>query len=83
VSKFVRSNGGFESIYFIPWLFCTIGISKHTSASSTSDIGLDIIKLKMSYNCIMDAFLKLNNFAFFVFKFNFLCGSQFMAFKNK
>ncbi len=56
VTSFVWSNGGFESIYFTPQPFCTIGISKHTSVIFVGDIGLNIIKLKINFNCIMDAF---------------------------
>jgi len=56
VISFVWNNGGFESIYFTPQLFFTIGISKHAKATSAGDIGLNIIKLETNCNCIMDAF---------------------------
>ncbi len=56
VNSFVQNNGGFESIYFTPQFICTIGIFKHTNVGSTSDTILDIIKLEINYNCIVDAF---------------------------
>jgi hypothetical protein len=36
--------------------FLIVGISKHISATFHGDIGLDIIKLKINCNCIMDTF---------------------------
>jgi hypothetical protein len=63
--------------YILYQNFCTISISKHTNVASANDIGLDIMKLEITCNCIMDAFKNFNHFAFFVFKFNFPCGSHF------
>jgi hypothetical protein len=80
ITNFVWSNGGFELIYFIPQLLYIIGISKHISVASTSDTSLNIIKLEINYNYVMDAFKKPHHSTFFVFKFNFPCGSHFMAY---
>jgi len=70
----------FESIYFTPQLFCTIGIFKHTNVACANDTILDIIKLEMNCNCITDAFKKLNHCTFFVLKFNIPCGSHFIVY---
>jgi len=60
--------------------FCIIGISKHTNVIFVGDTCLITIKLDINYNCIMDAFLKLNHFAFFVCTFNFPCDSHFIPY---
>jgi hypothetical protein len=55
----VLNNGGFELIYFIHQLIYIIGISKHTSVSSTSDTSLDIIKLEINCDYVIMHFKNL------------------------
>jgi len=52
-------------------------------AASMGDISLNIIKLEINCNCIMDACFKPNHSTFFVFIFNFPCGSHFITYLKK
>jgi hypothetical protein len=79
VIKKFQSNDGLNQ-YILYQNFFTINIYKHTNVAFASDIGLDILKLEITCNCIIDAFKKFNHFAFFVFKFNFPCGSHFRTY---
>jgi hypothetical protein len=56
VINFVWINGGLNQDILYFDFFGIIGISKHISATSYGDIGLDIIKLEINCNCDVDAF---------------------------
>jgi hypothetical protein len=45
-------------------IFCTIGIFKHIMVAFVGDISLDIIKLEINWNCIMDACFKPIHYIF-------------------
>jgi len=71
---------GFESIYWTPQLFCKIGICKQTSATFVSDTCFDMMELNISCNCVFYVSCKPNHSTFFVFNFNVLYDSHFIAY---
>jgi len=52
VNVLVRKFGSFESTYFSPTHFDTIGICKHESITLTRNIGFHIIVIKINWSYI-------------------------------